>query len=99
MELAFSTLARDELVEAKRYYNQIQAGLGDQFQREAEIAANRIVEYLLAWQYELAPFRRFLLNRFPYKMLYVVENERILVIAVSHQHRKPDYCIDRIQTP
>lgn len=96
MELAFSALARDELAEAKRYYSQLQKGLGDQFQREAEIAAKRIMERPLAWQFELDPFRRFLLNRFPYKMLYVVENERILVIAVSHQHRQPDYWIDRI---
>ena len=96
MELAFSALARDELAEAKRYYNRLQKGLGDQFQREAEIAAKRIVEHPLAWQFEFNPFRRFLLNRFPYKMLYVIENERILVIAVSHQHRQPDYWIERI---
>ena len=96
MKLAFSALARDELAEAKRYYNQQQLGLGKQFHQEAEIAAKRILEHPLAWQFERAPFRRFLLNRFPYKMLYVVENERILVIAVSHQHRQPDYWIERI---
>jgi len=96
MELAFSALARDELAEAKRYYNRLQKGLGDQFQREAEIAAKRIVEHPLAWQFELDPFRRFLLNRFPYKMLYAIENGRILVIAVSHQHRQPDYWIERV---
>ncbi len=96
MALTFSALARDELAEAKRYYNRLQKGLGDQFQHEAEIAANRIMEYPLAWQFEIDPFRRFLLNRFPYKMLYVVENDHILVIAISHQHRQPDYWIDRI---
>ena len=31
MELIFTTLVRDELVEAKRYYNRQQQGLGDQF--------------------------------------------------------------------
>jgi len=96
MELAFSALARDELAEAKRYYNKIQQGLGRQFQHEAEIAAKRILERPLAWQFEHAPFRRFLLNRFPYKMLYVVENERIFIVAVSHQHRQPDYWVDRV---
>ncbi len=95
MELAFTALARDELAEAKRFYNQLQQGLGDQFQREAELAAKRILEHPLAWQFEHDPFRRFLLNRFPYKMLYVIENNRILVIAVSHQHRQPDYWIER----
>jgi plasmid stabilization system protein ParE len=98
MKLAFSELARDELAEAKRYYNQQQPGLGEQFQHEAEIAAKRILEHPLAWQFEHAPFRRFLLDRFPYKMLYIVEDDNILVIAVSHQHRQPDYWVDRINS-
>jgi plasmid stabilization system protein ParE len=96
MRLSFSELARDELAEAKRYYNQQQSGLGAQFQKEAEIAAKRILEHPLAWQFESSPFRRFLLDRFPYKMLYVIEGDNIFVIAVSHQHRHPDYWVDRI---
>ncbi|HEU0186524.1 MAG TPA: type II toxin-antitoxin system RelE/ParE family toxin [Gallionellaceae bacterium] len=70
-------------------------GWAIKFQHEAEMAAKRILEHPLAWQFERDPFRRFLLNRFPYKMLYVIENNRILVIAVSHQHRQPDYRIER----
>lgn len=96
MQLTFSELARDELAEAKRYYNQQRSGLGKQFQKEAELAAKRILEHPLAWQFERAPFRRFLLDTFPYKMLYVVEDDNILVIAVSHQHRQPDYWAERI---
>lgn len=72
MVLVFSTLARDELVEAKRFYNRQQQGLGNQFQHEAEIAARRILDHPLAWQIEFDPVRRFLFNRFPYKMLYVI---------------------------
>jgi plasmid stabilization system protein ParE len=98
MKLSFSALARDELAEAKRYYNLQQSGLGGQFQLEAEIAANRILEHPLAWQFEQAPFRRFLFNRFPYKFLYIVENDSIVIIAVAHQHRHPDYWVDRIHS-
>lgn len=96
MQLSFSALARHELAEAKRYYNQQQSGLGAQFQRAAEIAAKRILANPLAWQFEHSPFRRFLLDRFPYKMLYTVEDNLILVIVVAHQHRQPDYWVDRI---
>jgi len=98
MQLAFSIMAQQELVEAKRYYNQQQMGLGRQFQREAELAAQRILAHPLAWQMERPPFRRFLLDRFPYKMLYIVEDDRVLVIAVAHQHRQPDYWVDRLRT-
>ena len=96
MQLSFSVLARHELAEEKRYYNRQQPGLGELFQHEAEIAAKRILDHPLAWQFERDPFRRFLLDRFPYKMLYIVENDNILVIAVAHQHRQPDYWIERI---
>jgi len=96
MVLIFSTLARDELVEAKRFYNRQQQGLGNQFQYEAEVAARRILDHPLAWQLEFDPVRRFLFNRFPYKMLYVIREQRIIVVAVAHQHRAPDYWIERI---
>jgi plasmid stabilization system protein ParE len=96
MELIFTTLAHDELVEAKRFYNRQQQGLGDQFKHEAEIASHRILEHPLAWQFEYDPVRRFIFNRFPYKMLYVIREQKIVVVAVAHQHRAPDYWLDRI---
>ena len=94
----FLTLARDELAETKRFYNRLQQGLGESFKREAESAARQIQQRPLAWQIEIEPVRRFKLDRFPYKMLYIIRAERIVVIAVSHQHRRPDYWVDRIQS-
>ena len=98
MRLIFLTLARDELAETKRFYNRQQQGLGDAFKREAEAAAKLIFERPLSWQIEAEPVRRFILDRFPYKMLYVIRAELIVVIGVAHQHRQPDYWVDRIQT-
>ena len=69
MQLIFVALARNELAEAKRFYNRQQQGLGESFQREAEAAANLNQERPLAWQVEVEPVRRFLFDRFPYKML------------------------------
>jgi plasmid stabilization system protein ParE len=97
VQLIFLTLARDELTEAKRFYNRQQKGLGESFKREAEAAAKLIQERPLAWQVEVEPVRRFIMDRFPYKMLYIVREELIVVIAVAHQHRQPDYWVDRIQ--
>ena len=98
MQLIFLTLARDELAETKRFYNRLQQGLGESFKREAESAARQIQQRPLAWQIEIEPVRRFKLDRFPYKMLYIIRAEWIVVIAVSHQHRRPDYWVDRIQS-
>ena len=96
MQLIFLTLARDELAEAKRFYNRQQQGLGGSFQREAQTAARLIQERPLAWQIEVDPVRRFIFDRFPYKMLYIIRAEQIVVIAVAHQHRQPDYWVDRL---
>jgi plasmid stabilization system protein ParE len=99
VQVIFLTIARDELAETKRFYNRQQQGLGEFFQREAEAAAGLIQERPHAWQIEIEPVRRFIFDRFPYKLLYVIRAERIVVIAIAHQHRQPDYWIDRIQTP
>ena len=98
MQLIFLALARDELAEAKRFYNRQQQGLGESFQREAQAAARLIQGRPLAWQIEVEPVRRFLFDRFPYKMLYIIRAERIVVIAVAHQHRQPDYWVDRVDS-
>jgi plasmid stabilization system protein ParE len=98
VQLIFLTLARDELAETKRFYNRQQQGLGESFKREAEAAAKLIQERPLSWQVEVEPVRRFILDRFPYKMLYIIRAEQIVVIAVAHQHRQPDYWVDRIQS-
>ena len=96
MRLIFLFIARDELAEVKRFYNRQQQGLGDAFKREVEAAAKLILERPLAWQVEIEPARRFLLNQFPCKMVYVVRAEQIVVLAIMHQHRQPDYWVDRV---
>ena len=40
--------------------------------------------------------RKSIVNKFPFNILYSVENDYILVIAISHHHRSPDYWVDRI---
>jgi plasmid stabilization system protein ParE len=40
--------------------------------------------------------RRFPLTRFPYFLIYGIEENGIVVIAVAHQHREPSYWADRI---
>ena len=42
-------------------------------------------------------FPKFLLKRFPYLVLYIPEEDKILITAIAHQHRKPDYYINRIK--
>lgn len=95
MRVIFTRLARQELEDSVRYYELEYPGLGRRFKEEVRQAALRIAAYPGAWSVERGDVRKCLLHRFPYKLLYSVEKNYILVIAVAHQHRKPDYWIGR----
>ncbi|PPD28894.1 MAG: plasmid stabilization protein [Methylomonas sp.] len=81
-------------MDAVCYYELEYPGLGRRFKEEVRKAAVRISEYPLAWSLERGEVRKCLLHKFPYKLLYSIENNHILVLAVAHQHRKPDCWVD-----
>jgi plasmid stabilization system protein ParE len=70
-------------------------GLGHSFKEEVKKAISRIAEYPEAWPVVRGDIRKYLIHKFPYNLLYSIEKEHIVVVAVAHQHRKPDYWIDR----
>lgn len=98
MRVIFTRIATQELEDAVRFYELEYVGLGRRFKEEVRSAALRVAEYPKAWSVERGEVRKCLLHKFPYKLLYSVEANHVLVIAVAHQHRKPDYWIDRNKT-
>ena len=98
MRVIFTRVARQELEDAIRYYELEYSGLGRRFKEEARKATLRITAYPQAWSIERGDVRKCLLHKFPYKLMYSKEDDHILVIAVAHQHRKPDYWIGRDET-
>ena len=91
MRVIFTRYAKQELDDAVRYYELEYSSLGKRFKEEVKRATLRIAEYPQAWSVERGDIRKCLLHKFPYKLLYSMEEDHILVIAVAHQHRKPDY--------
>jgi plasmid stabilization system protein ParE len=98
MRILFTRLARQELEDAVRYLELEHPGLGRAFKAEVRKASLRIAAYPKAWSAERGDVRRCLLHKFPYKLMYSLEDDHILVIAVAHQHRRPEYWIDRQDT-
>ncbi len=96
MKVIFTELARAELADAAGFYELKAPGLGDRFKKEIKDAVSRIIMFPKGWSVEKGDIRRCLLHKFPYKILYSVEEDHILVIAIAHQHRKPDYWIDKL---
>jgi plasmid stabilization system protein ParE len=95
MQVRFAAVARDELVEERAWLNRQQPGLGARLNDEVCEATKRIARMPLMFPVDVADVRRCHLHRFPYTLRYALRNDTVLIVAVSHQHRQPDYWIDR----
>ena len=96
MDVIFDKLAKLELDDAAQYYELQIAGLGLRFQEEVKRGSRRILEYPEAWAIENEDIRRYVLHKFPYKILYSIEKNHIYIIAIAHGHRRPNYWIERV---
>jgi toxin ParE2 len=58
---------------------------------------DRIERFPEAWHPLSEGIRRCRLGRFPYGLIYAMDNSDIVVLAVAHLHRRPDYWRDRLK--
>jgi len=85
-----------ELDDAFEYYENELSGLGIKFINSFRHAINRIISHPLAWTYIQDNVRKCRLDKFPYDIIYAIEEEFLIIIAISHHQRKPFYWIDRL---
>jgi len=83
--------AEAEMIEAARYYEERSSGLGLSFLDAVEAAVSEILEYPKACPLLGDHVRRKLLSRFPYGVIFAVEEDRIRVVAIAHLKRRPEY--------
>jgi toxin ParE1/3/4 len=93
--LEFHPEALDEFEFAVRHYEQQQAGLGSRFAAAVESAITSVLDAPLTWPILERDVRRRLTRVFPYAILYSLESDTILVLAVMHCHQKPGYWLSR----
>jgi plasmid stabilization system protein ParE len=96
MKSRFHDAADEELIETVAYYDGKAPGLGDRFLAEVKAATRFVEEYP-----EIAPVtfegvRSRVLAKFPYSLLYVVDQHELYVLAVAHHSRRPAYWVDRL---
>lgn len=89
--VSFHTLAEQELNDAARYYDLESSGLGEAFLKEVERAISRILEYPEGAPLVSRTVRRKLVRRFPHAVLYSVRQDRVRILAVMNQKRRPFY--------
>ena len=69
MQVILSKLAKCELHDTSELYELEQSGLGKRFRQEIKTSIQRIVQHPLAWSLETAEVRKYVLHKFPYKIL------------------------------
>jgi hypothetical protein len=99
VKLIFDPEALVEMREAAAFYEDCQPGLGCSFLDAVEVASAEIVKYPRMWRRVKGRFRRYLVQRFPYGLIYAVQGDVIYVAAVMHLKRKPDYWYGRQMIP
>ena len=97
MTLEFLSKASSELFEAADYYETKEFELGLRFRDEVSRICARILEDPLLWRERPGGYRRVDCPVFPYYVAYFIRGKKILVAAVAHGHRKPEYWKDRIK--
>jgi len=95
MRYSFHPEAQNELNIAIDYYEEFQKGLGLDFANEVYNAIQRIINFPYAWQKIDKNLRRCLVNRFPYGIIYYKRDNEIVILAVMHLQKKPNYWRDR----
>ena len=79
MQIRFAETANDELIDGCDWYEQQQTGLGLQFKAAVRDAAQRIARTPLLFPVELEDVRRYVMNRFPYTLRYVLRGNEVCV--------------------
>jgi plasmid stabilization system protein ParE len=96
MKMEILPEARQELFDAVDYYEQKQLGLGKRFYTEIVEICSMILEHPLLWREQNASFRRTNCPVFPYYIAYFIRENVIVVAAVAHSSRHPNYWKDRL---
>lgn len=92
----FLSPAEEEMTEAALFYETVSVGLGFGFLDDVQKAINRLSNYPRAGESIDSTFRRTLLQRFPFKLVYALEEQGIVIVAVAHYGREPGYWRSRV---
>jgi plasmid stabilization system protein ParE len=84
-----------ELNDAADYYDSESPGLGSLFLDQLEVGYERILENPHAAEEIDVGIRRLVLAKFPFNLIYEIDGDVVLILAVAHQRRRPHYWRER----
>jgi toxin ParE1/3/4 len=94
---SFHPEALEEYLGAVTYYAVITPQLAESFINAVESGIDEILTYPGAWQIVEEDVRRYLIKRFPFGIYYCIEADLIVIYAVMHMSRDPEYWKGRLK--
>ena len=94
--ILFRPEAETELIESADWYESRGRGLGAEFLRALDAAISAIERQPLAYPTAFPGARRAVLRRFPYSVIYTVDDHEILIVACIHGRRDPKRWQERL---
>lgn len=98
MKVIFDDLANEEFNDTFEYYELQVEGLGQKFQEEIKRGLRSIKRFPEIGVVERGYIKRYIMHKFPFKILYSFEKNYIYVIAIAHMHREPNYWVKRFKS-
>jgi toxin ParE1/3/4 len=81
---------------AAQWYRERNRSAAQAFLAELDLAIKKIGENPEIWPPYVAGTRHFVLQRFPFSVIYRLVPNRVEVVAIAHGRRKPGYWKERI---
>jgi hypothetical protein len=91
MKIIFYEEAYEELEYAIDFYNEISPSLADKFKKSISDKINQIKLFPFSCQKFFNQYRKCILLKFPYAIIYTIENNNIYIIAIANTNKKPFY--------
>jgi len=92
----FLSPAEEEMTEAALFYETRSGGLGNDFLDDVQQAVDRLSDYPHYGEQIDSGLKRTLLHRFPFSLIYAVDQTGIVIVAVAHYGRVPGYWRSRV---
>lgn len=95
----FHRAAREEVRAATLWYRERSADAARDFAAAVRCAIEGMRVHPDAWPAwrSQAEVRHRVLRRFPFSIVYVLERDVVIVLAVAHHRRRPGYWLDRLR--
>ncbi len=98
MKIRLDSAAKQELLDATAYLADKSSVAADQFLDDVEEAKARLLQFPRSGAPVGKSLRRLMLRRFAYQLVYDATETEIVIYAIAHHKRRPNYWRSRVSS-